>query len=209
MPVAPYPQRMEATAPDPADTAAAFRAAMRRVASTVHVVTIRVDDTPMGMTATAVSSLALTPPSLLVCVNQSARMHSPMADVRRFCVNVLGREQTDVARAFADALVLPQAAGGTFNIGSGRDRSVTEVATELARAMGKNDIAPQIVGKARIGDIRHCFCDTSFAAEKIGFTARRDFQAGLTELAEWLAAQTAHDRVDQMRAELETRGLVA
>ncbi|WP_156678236.1 NAD-dependent epimerase/dehydratase family protein [Sphingomonas profundi] len=116
---------------------------------------------------------------------------------------------TDVARAFADALVLPQAAGGTFNIGSGKDRSVTEVATELARAMGKNDIAPQIVGKARIGDIRHCFCDTSFAADRLGFTARQDFQQGLGELAEWVARQTAKDRVEQMRAELETRGLVA
>lgn len=116
---------------------------------------------------------------------------------------------TDVARAFADALVLPQAAGGTFNIGSGNDRSVTEVATELARAMGKNAIEPQIVGKARIGDIRHCFCDTGHAAEKLGFTAKQDFQAGLAELAEWVAQQTAEDRVEQMRAELETRGLVA
>jgi dTDP-L-rhamnose 4-epimerase len=116
---------------------------------------------------------------------------------------------TDVARAFADALVLPQAAGGTFNIGSGQDRSVSEVATELARAMGKNQVAPQIVGKARIGDIRHCFCDTSLATEKLGFTARRDFQAGLAELAEWVALQTSRDRVEQMRAELETRGLVA
>ncbi|MDP8914145.1 MAG: SDR family NAD(P)-dependent oxidoreductase, partial [Pseudomonadota bacterium] len=63
----------------------------------------------------------------------------------------------DVARAFADALELPQANGEIFNVGSGDDRSVTEVAEELARAMGKNDIAPQIVGKSRVGDIRHCF----------------------------------------------------
>jgi dTDP-L-rhamnose 4-epimerase len=115
----------------------------------------------------------------------------------------------DVARAFADALELPQAAGQTFNIGSGNDRSVTEVAEELARAMGKNDIAPQIVGKARIGDIRHCFCDTSLAAEKLGFRATQDFGEGLAELAEWVAEQTADDRVEQARAELEARGLVA
>ncbi|MBW8745674.1 MAG: SDR family NAD(P)-dependent oxidoreductase [Sphingomonas sp.] len=116
---------------------------------------------------------------------------------------------SDVARAFADALELPQAAGGTFNIGSGKDRSVTEVATELARAMGKNQIQPEIVGKARIGDIRHCFCDTNLAADRLGFRARQDFQQGLAELAEWVAQQTAHDRVEQMRAELEARGLVA
>jgi dTDP-L-rhamnose 4-epimerase len=115
----------------------------------------------------------------------------------------------DVARAFADALELPQANGGIFNIGSGHDRSVTEVAQELARAMGKNDISPGIVGKSRIGDIRHCFCDGSQAAETLGFRAEKDFQEGLAELAEWVAVQTADDRVDEARAELEARGLVA
>ncbi|EZP73933.1 Dehydratase [Sphingomonas paucimobilis] len=116
---------------------------------------------------------------------------------------------TDVARAFADALHLPQAAGGTFNIGSGNDRSVTEVAQSLAQAMGRNDIEPEIVGKARTGDIRHCFCDTSLAEEKLGFRARQDFGQGLAELAEWVAQQTADDRVAEARAELEARGLVA
>jgi len=115
----------------------------------------------------------------------------------------------DVARAFADALELPQAVGEVFNVGSGDDRSVTEVASELARAMGRNDIAPQIVGKSRVGDIRHCFCDTSKTAERLGFRAEKDFQEGLAELAEWVAVQTADDRVDQARAELEARGLVA
>ncbi|WP_335304457.1 NAD-dependent epimerase/dehydratase family protein [Sphingomonas adhaesiva] len=116
---------------------------------------------------------------------------------------------TDVARAFADALVLPQAVGGTFNIGSGQDRSVSEVATELAHAMGKNHVAPEIVGKARIGDIRHCFCDTTLAHDRLGFAARQDFRAGLAELAEWVARQTAVDKVTTMRAELEERGLIA
>ncbi|MDP8912761.1 MAG: SDR family NAD(P)-dependent oxidoreductase [Pseudomonadota bacterium] len=115
----------------------------------------------------------------------------------------------DVARAFADALELPDANGEIFNIGSGNDRSVTEVAQELARAMGKNSIEPDIVGKSRIGDIRHCFCDGSKAAEKLGFRATQDFGEGLAELAEWVAQQTADDRVDQARAELEARGLVA
>jgi dTDP-L-rhamnose 4-epimerase len=115
----------------------------------------------------------------------------------------------DVGRAFAEALFLPQAAGGTFNIGSGADRSVTEVARDLAKAMGKNQIEPQILGKARIGDIRHCFCDTRLAAGVLGFSARQDFGEGLAELAEWVAQQTAVDRVEQARAELEARGLVA
>jgi dTDP-L-rhamnose 4-epimerase len=116
---------------------------------------------------------------------------------------------SDVARAFAEALTNPKAAGQTYNIGSGQDRSVTEVARALAAAMGRPDLEPQIVGKARVGDIRHCFCDTTKAAEELGFRARTDFRAGLSALAEWVASQTAVDRVEQAKAELEARGLVA
>jgi dTDP-L-rhamnose 4-epimerase len=115
----------------------------------------------------------------------------------------------DVARAFAGALELPQAAGGTFNVGSGRHRSVREVADELARAMGKNNIEPEVVGKARTGDIRHCFCDPTLTRETLGFEAREDFARGLAELAQWVSSQTAEDRVETARSELEARGLVA
>jgi dTDP-L-rhamnose 4-epimerase len=114
----------------------------------------------------------------------------------------------DVARAFADALILPQASGGTFNIGSGEHRSVVEVADALAQAMGKSQIEPELVGKARIGDIRHCYCDTRVASEQLGFIARQDFAAGLAELAEWAGHQRAEDRVGHARAELEARGLM-
>jgi dTDP-L-rhamnose 4-epimerase len=115
----------------------------------------------------------------------------------------------DVARAFADALVHPDAVGEVFNIGSGKDRSVKEVARSIARALHRNDLEPEIAGKARVGDIRHCFCDGSKAAERLGFRADKDFDEGLSELAEWVASQTADDRVDQARAELEAKGLVA
>jgi dTDP-L-rhamnose 4-epimerase len=116
---------------------------------------------------------------------------------------------SDVARAFADALVHPNAVGGVFNIGSGVDRSVTEVARSIARALDRDNIEPDIAGKARIGDIRHCFCDGAKAAEVLGFRAQKDFDEGLAELATWVAGQTAHDRVDEARAELEAKGLVA
>jgi dTDP-L-rhamnose 4-epimerase len=115
----------------------------------------------------------------------------------------------DVARAFADALDHPNVSGETFNVGSGRDISVRQVAEELARAMGANALEPEIVGKARIGDIRHCFCDTTKARTEFGHEAHEDFVAGLAELAEWVGSQTAEDRVDEARRQLETRGLVA
>lgn len=80
-----------------------FRSAMRRVASTVNVVSICVDGRPMGITATAVSSISLDPPSLLVCINRAASMHSSMGDMSHFCINVLHRDQEEVARIFSDS----------------------------------------------------------------------------------------------------------
>jgi dTDP-L-rhamnose 4-epimerase len=115
----------------------------------------------------------------------------------------------DVARAFCEALTHPNAPGEVFNIGSGQERSVRQVAQSMARAMGRNNLEPEIVGKSRIGDIRHCFCDGSKADERLGFCAQKDFDEGVAELAAWVAEQEAHDRVDEARAELEAKGLVA
>ena len=80
-----------------------FRNAMRGVASTIHIITLTVDGAPKGMTATAVSSLSMNPPSLLVCMNESVSMHEPMAGIDWFCVNVLTTRHIDVARAFSDS----------------------------------------------------------------------------------------------------------
>ena len=79
-----------------------FRQAMRRVASTVNVISIRVGGQPMGITATAVSPISMDPPSLLVCINRAASVHGSMEDVSHFRVNVLHRDQEAVARMFAD-----------------------------------------------------------------------------------------------------------
>lgn len=154
---------------------------------------------------------ALSNPYTGVLAIFAARLHNgqrPMlfedGEQRRDFVHV-----SDVARAFADALTRPGISGGTYNIGSGEDRSITDVALALAAAMGCADLEPDIVGKARVGDIRHCFCDTKLAEAELGFTARTDFAAGLAELAEWVAEQQAVDRVQQARHELESRGLVA
>jgi flavin reductase (DIM6/NTAB) family NADH-FMN oxidoreductase RutF len=80
----------------------AFRQAMRRVASTVNVITIGGSGEPMGITATAMSSISMDPPSLLVCINQASSVHAPMGDMTHFRVNVLHRDQEAIARMFAD-----------------------------------------------------------------------------------------------------------
>lgn len=116
---------------------------------------------------------------------------------------------SDVAQAFVTALEHPDAPGHVYNIGSGRERTVLEVAQSIARAMGREDIAPEVAGKARTGDIRHCFADISKAERELGFRPAMDFDEGLRELAGWVAQQEAVDKAEEARQELEARGLVA
>ncbi|MDP8917162.1 MAG: NAD-dependent epimerase/dehydratase family protein, partial [Pseudomonadota bacterium] len=115
----------------------------------------------------------------------------------------------DVAQAFLLALDRPEAVGRTYNIGSGVDRTVTEVARSLAKAMGREEIEPAIAGGMRKGDIRHCFPDLTAAETELGYKAVKNYEEGLAELAEWVARQQVEDKVAEARKELERRGLVA
>ena len=80
-----------------------FRSAMRRFTATVSIISAAHDGTRHGMTATAVTSVSMNPPSLLVCVNRAGRLHEMMTACQRFCVNVLHAEQCGVSRIFAQA----------------------------------------------------------------------------------------------------------
>ena len=113
----------------------------------------------------------------------------------------------DVARACRLALETPAAAGEVFNIGSGNACTVRDIATRLARVLGKEHIEPEIVGKYRVGDIRHCFADIGKARQVLGYEPKVKIDDGLAELAAWLESQAAVDRVAQASAELSARGL--
>lgn len=77
-----------------------FREAMRHVAATVYAVTTSYEGRDYGILATAVSSLSFDPPSLLACINRDASLHEPLAKAERFCINILGLNNRDVAEHF-------------------------------------------------------------------------------------------------------------
>ena len=89
---------------DPQEVNAAYRAAMRRFASTVTIITAVDHERSHGMTATAVTSLSMDPPSLLICINQKTLLHDIMFRARRFCVNVLHCDQMALSAAFSGAV---------------------------------------------------------------------------------------------------------
>jgi dTDP-L-rhamnose 4-epimerase len=113
----------------------------------------------------------------------------------------------DIARACRLALESPAAAGEVFNIGSGEPRTVRDIASRLARLLGKEELQPEITGKYRVGDIRHCYADIGKARKMLGYEPQVRLDDGLAELAAWLESQAAVDRVAQASAELASRGL--
>jgi dTDP-L-rhamnose 4-epimerase len=116
---------------------------------------------------------------------------------------------SDVARACLLALETTHGVNQAFNVGSGERHTILSIAEGLGEVMDCEDIAPHVTGKYRAGDIRHCFADLTLSRDVLGFMPKKDFRAGLAELAEWLSHQIAEDRVEHAAAELERRGLVA
>jgi dTDP-L-rhamnose 4-epimerase len=113
----------------------------------------------------------------------------------------------DVVQACRLALEVPAAAGRVFNIGSGQHYSVRKAAELLTKVLGKEHLQPAIIGKYRVGDVRHCFAEIALAREILGYEPSVMLEEGLVELASWLEGQVALDRVDRARAELAARGL--
>lgn len=114
----------------------------------------------------------------------------------------------DVARAFRLALERPEANGRALNVASGRSVNVLEIARLVAGAVGRPELTPEVSGKVRVGDIRHCFADVRNAEALLGYRAEVPLERGIAELAVWLRRQEAVDRVADAQRELERRGLV-
>ncbi|WP_341896721.1 flavin reductase family protein [Ferrovibrio terrae] len=84
---------------------ATFRAAMRRMAATVTVISTTAENgSRHGMTATAVTSVSADPPAVLACVNRSAALHAQLGLGRRLCINLLHCSQQRLSEVFAGAL---------------------------------------------------------------------------------------------------------
>jgi flavin reductase len=107
---------MPTSPPDPKDQdrlpldAAGFREAMSRIAAAVHVVTTDGPGGRMGATVSAACSVTDDPPSILVCLNRTTRIHGAVLKNRCFCLNTLSENHKDISDAFAgrDQLDMPE-----------------------------------------------------------------------------------------------------
>ena len=114
---------------------------------------------------------------------------------------------SDIVQANLLALDTDRADYQAVNVGTGRPTSIKQVTAMLTEGLGK-ELEPDIVGKYREGDIRHCVGDITRARELLGYEPRVRLEDGVMELLEWVREQKATDQVAQATAELESRQLV-
>jgi 3-hydroxy-9,10-secoandrosta-1,3,5(10)-triene-9,17-dione monooxygenase reductase component len=129
-----------------------YRHAIGRFATGVTVITTRDGERLAGMTASAVASLSLDPPTLLVCVNRRVPTHMALERSCRFGVNVLGEGDEHLALRFA------RPAEDKFaGLGVGFEHDVPLLACAIARFVC--DVRERLPGGDHsifIGAIRHC-----------------------------------------------------
>jgi dTDP-L-rhamnose 4-epimerase len=114
---------------------------------------------------------------------------------------------SDIVEGLLLALASDAAVGRAINLGTGRRTSVLDVAHALADGLGVS-IEPEVNGRYRAGDIRHCYADTTLAEHLLDFRADISFERGMNDLLPWLEVQEARDEVDAAKAALIARGLV-
>ena len=80
-----------------------FKLGMRSLAGAVSIITTANAGHRYGMTATAVCSATIDPPTVLVCINKRTTTHGAIAKSRVYCVNMLRAEDWELSTAFSGA----------------------------------------------------------------------------------------------------------
>lgn len=92
----------------------------------------------------------------------------------------------DVARSNILALA-SDVTDDVFNVASGVETSLNDLAAALLRVMGSN-LQPEYGPERKVNPVSRRLADTRHAAEKIGFRAKVGLEEGLTRLVEWWRA---------------------
>jgi dTDP-L-rhamnose 4-epimerase len=115
---------------------------------------------------------------------------------------------SDVVKATISALEKTEADCDVFNVGSGRRATILEVANLLVDKLG-GSLKPIVVGKYRVGDIRHCHSDLTKIKSKLGYEPSKSLEEGISEFVEWVKQQKGIlDLSDKASEELSNRRLL-
>ena len=80
-----------------------FRLAMRRYIYSVSIMSNKDNaDNLNDITVSSVTSISMDPPSLLICINKSSRIHNSIELESKFCINLLNNKQEDLSNICSD-----------------------------------------------------------------------------------------------------------
>ncbi len=114
----------------------------------------------------------------------------------------------DVVEATILALEKEEANHQIFNVGSGEVTTVSQVANSL-KSLYNSNANISIGGSFRLGDIRHNYADLNKIKNLLGFTAKFDFQTGISRFVDWVKTQEVkEDKYEQSLNELKNKGLI-
>lgn len=98
----------------------------------------------------------------------------------------------DVARANILSATAP-ATDAVFNVASGREISLRELATRLGRVMGRQDLVPEHRPRRDVNPVPRRLADTGAARCQLGFSPSIRLDDGLNELVGWWRGQRRHE----------------
>ncbi|HEU5207604.1 MAG TPA: NAD-dependent epimerase/dehydratase family protein [Gaiellaceae bacterium] len=119
-----------------------------------------------GVVAIFLGSLSRGEQARIFGDGEQTRDYVYVGDVARATVSTIGHE------------------GGVFNVGTGRETSVTELYELCARVAGSD--VPAEHAEARLGELQRSFLDPTRAAESLGFTAMVELEDGLRATWDWV-----------------------
>lgn len=83
---------------------AEFKQAMRGLAATVTLITSGSGENRAGIAATAVASICVDPPTLMVGINRSSSLCSVIEEKGEFCVNILNECHKELVHVFGGSI---------------------------------------------------------------------------------------------------------
>lgn len=106
----------------------------------------------------------------------------------------------DVAGATCAAVEAALPGPTVINVGTGEQTTIRAVAETVAAALGV-ELRTELTEKYRLGDIRHCYADSTRLREQLAYTPRIDFPEGIAQFVAW--ARTQEQMMDQVAGRFE------
>jgi dTDP-L-rhamnose 4-epimerase len=113
----------------------------------------------------------------------------------------------DIARANLIAAETDKLDGLPLNVGSGKGTPIREIVEQLSSVL-KIDIAPEIKGEFRPGEMRHLTSDTN-RIRSVGYLPRVDLADGIARYIDWIRSQSdIRDYFSEAAEILRNKGIV-